>query len=377
MRPERKAYHRSFWIWSAYSYLQSWRLIVDEWLAAAKDPSKQRVFLNDTAGLAYKAAGEAPPWEALRNRAEQSTTRRGVIPAGFVLLSMGLDVQKDRVEWQLVAWARDGRRAVVDIGLVPGAIDEKSTRSLLDGLMAQSWPNETGHRIAPDMAAIDGNAWTEDVWGFAKRHPVSKLIMVRGRGEDHAALFAKVKKERHRTSGKILRYSSRFYNFGTSILKMALYRHLAKTDPMAEGAVLFPPGLGDEYYRQLTAEKRVEEKNRSGFTVWKWTKDANQANEMLDTHLQAEAAALKAGLRGMTDSIWDRLIAEREAPVERVQLDLEDMLLMGSPSPVAQNTSPPETAPQSAASAKPTAPPNPNRARVKTLAARLAAQGED
>ena len=151
MRPERKPYHRSFWVWSAYSPLQSWRLIIDEWIAAAKDPSKQRVFLNDTAGLAYKAAGEAPPWEALRDRAEHSATRRGIIPAGFVLLTLGLDVQKDRVEWQLVAWSRDGRRAVVDIGLVPGAIDEKGTQVLLDGLMAQSLaercrpPHRAGH----------------------------------------------------------------------------------------------------------------------------------------------------------------------------------------------------------------------------------------
>ena len=188
-----------------------------------------------------------------------------------------------------------------------------------------------------------------------------------------------MKKERHRTTGKVLRYSSRFYNFGTSILKMALYRQLAKTDPLTHGAVLFPPGLGDEYYRQLTAEKRVEDKNRSGFTVWRWVKDANQANEMLDTHLQAEAAALKAGLRGMPDSVWDRYTAEREAPIERDQLDLEDMLVTASSPTPAASTAPPGEAPppQPVVSAKPAEAINHHRDRVKKLAARLAAQGED
>ena len=35
--------------------------------------------------------------------------------------------------------------------------------------------------------------------------------------------------------------------------------------------------------------------SRDGFTEYKWVKDPNQANEMLDTMLQAEAAAIKAG----------------------------------------------------------------------------------
>src|SRR5262249_24475795 len=35
--PKAKRFHRSFWIWSAYSYLQSWARIAMEWLRVKGD----------------------------------------------------------------------------------------------------------------------------------------------------------------------------------------------------------------------------------------------------------------------------------------------------------------------------------------------------
>jgi phage terminase large subunit GpA-like protein len=326
-RPHMKKIHRSFYIWSAYSHLQSWKRIALEWLNAKGDPAAEQTFLNDTVGLAFKAQGEAPPWEGLRDRAIASTYARGEIPPGALLICYGMDCQADRVEWQLVGFGRDGRRWVIQYGVVPGHISETRTREQLDGLVAQEWPNSFGRKLKADMAAIDGNAWTEDVWGWAKGHPANKVIMVRGRGEEWAPLLARVKRERNR-SGALLKYSSRFYNFGTSVLKMALYRNLAKADPKVFGFVGFPRGLDDEYFRQLTSERRTPQK-RFGFTVYRWTKDPNQANEGLDTMLQAEAAAIKLGLRGMPDAVWDHYENERE---------VEPAMVDGPAEPLAAQT---------------------------------------
>jgi phage terminase large subunit GpA-like protein len=124
-------------------------------------------------------------------------------------------------------------------------------------------------------------------------------------------------------------------------MKMGLYRNVAKTDPMARGYVAFPRGLEDEYFRQLTAERRTAEK-RHGFTVWRWTKDPSQANEGLDTILQAEAAAIKWGVRGLPDAMWDKLEEERERPAAGQQIDLEDYLSAPRSAPAAL---PPEQLP--------------------------------
>ena len=317
--------HRSFWIWSAYSYLQSWERVAREWLKAKGDSAAEQTFLNDTAGKAYKAQSEAPPWEGLRDRAGKSHYPKGTIPYGALIVTIGIDVQGDRVEWQLVGWGREFRRYVIDYGVIPGHITDQVCQERLDAILRQLWSNEAGRRIAIDMAAIDGNAWTEDVWAFARRHPKSKLIMVRGRAEDTAPRLAKVKKERNDRTGKLLKYAGRFYNFGASVMKMALYRDLAKEDPAKAGYVFFPRGLEDEYFRQLTAESRKSEKRRDGFTVYRWVKDPGQANEALDTMNQAETAATKFGIRGLPDDIWLKFEQERETPPAPEQQDIEDM----------------------------------------------------
>jgi phage terminase large subunit GpA-like protein len=324
--PAAKRFHRSFYVWSAYSPLQSWERIAREWLAAKGDPASEQTFLNDTVGRAYVTTGEAPPWEALRDRAANSEYQRGSIPVGGLVITVGIDCQDDRVEWQAVAWGREFRRWPITCGVIPGHVSEKTCQERLDALVVQTWPNAYGRRIEPDKLAIDGNAYTEDVWAWAKRHPASKVVMVRGDNRESAPLIRRVKREHNNKTGKPLKYSKRFYNFNAGSLKMALYRNLAKLDPMERGYVGFPTGLEDEYFRQLTAERRVPKKKKDGFVEYKWEKDPTQANEMLDTMNQAEAAAILFGVRNLPDKIWDRLESERETHPPEAQLDIEDTL---------------------------------------------------
>lgn len=326
--PERAGTHRSFDLWSAYGPLQSWALIASEWIAAEGDPERERVVLNDTAGRPFHFKGDAPAWEDLRNRAGDSHYPRGLVPAGAVVLTLGIDCQGDRVEAQLVGWGRDKRRWVIDYFVIAGHVSEASTQAQLDQLLAQRWKTAAGALLGIDRAAIDGNAWTEDVWGWARRHPVSRLIMMRGANSEYAPLLMRVKRETDRR-GRKLPWSKRFYNVGVSTLKMGLYLRLAKIDPLAEGYVGLPRGLEDEYFRQLTAERRVVEKDKHGFPRPVWKKDPDQANEALDTMNQAEAAAINFGLRSMPESLWQQFEAERGAPPPAGQMDFEDLPLGG------------------------------------------------
>jgi phage terminase large subunit GpA-like protein len=335
--PAARREHRSFWIWSAYSYLQSFARIAAEWLKARGDPASEKTFINDAVGKAYRAQGEARPWEELRDRAGESHYVRGNVPSGALLLMLGIDCQADRVEWQLVGFGRDYKRYVIEFGIVDRHISDPDCRRNLDLVLARKWRNAAGQQLGIDLAAIDGNAWTEDVWSFARRHPSSKLIMVRGRGDDAAPRLARVKRERNEKTGKLLKYSSRFYHLGVSILKMSLYRDLAKDDPLSVGYIAFPSGLEDEYFQELTAERRMPVK-RNGFTVYRWTKDDRQDNEALDTMVQATGAAIKYGVYGLSDIGWNRLEAEREISRGGPQLDLEDMLGASNATPATAST---------------------------------------
>lgn len=338
--PENRRHHRSFYIWSAYAPTQSFERLAREWLKAKGDPETERVFMNDSVGRAWRAAEEAPPWKDLRERADAGGHTVGTIPVGFPIVTVGVDCQKDFVVWQIKAWSRDRRRAVIDWGSIQGHISEPATQAALDVLLAGEIKTATGSRIRPDMLAIDGNAWTEEVWEWARRHPASRVIMVRGVASEYAPLIARVKKE-HNTRGVPLKYSRRFYNFATSVLKLALYRNLMKQDPLERGYIALPKGLDDEYFRQLTAETRKGSKNpRTGTVEYRWVKDPNQPNEGLDTALQAEAAAIHYGVRSMGEDRWDQLEAERfAAPAER-QGNLEDLLLGAPPAPMTPKTAP-------------------------------------
>lgn len=344
--PAMRRVHRSFYIWSAYSELQSWELIARSWLKAKGDPKSEQTFLNDLVGRAYKATGEAPPWEALRDRAAKNERKAGTIPAGMPIVTAGVDCQVDRCEWQVKAYGPNQRRAVVQYGVIKGHISSAEAREGLDALLKQGFPNAFGREIAIDVLAIDGNAWTEDVWGWAKRHPSSRVIMVRGVKSEAAPLLMQVKKERNR-SGKALPYSKRFFNFATSVLKWATYRDLLKEASLERGFIDLPSGLEDAYFQQLTSETRKEVRNKTGNLEYRWIEDPNTRNEALDTFNQSDAAFVRiAGqARELLDEIWARFMRERECPPPEAQLDLEDDLL-GTVPPTAEEIVRPVTAPR-------------------------------
>jgi phage terminase large subunit GpA-like protein len=113
--PKMKRVHRSFYLWSAYSLLQSFERIARSWLSAKGDPPKEQTFWNDVVGKAYRVLGEAPPWEDIRDRAAESDYSHGNIPAGYPMLTCGVDCQGDRVEWQVVAWGQNS----IELGVSP------------------------------------------------------------------------------------------------------------------------------------------------------------------------------------------------------------------------------------------------------------------
>ena len=313
----------SFHIWRAYSPFRDWGSIAREWLAAQGDPHAEQTFYNDVLGLEYEQAAEAPPWEEIRNRAAAADGYdRGRVPAGALLIEAGVDCQGDRVEVHVKGYGAELRRWTIDYRVIPHHIGETEAHTALDALLKETWPDAFGNRRPLDMLAIDGNAYTNDVFAWAKRHPWTRVIVVRGAKSDIAPPLALTKTER-KIDGKIRNRQKRFYNVGVSQLKSALYKLLTVVDPHARGYCGYPRGLDDEFFRQLTAEVRVVEKDKWGYPRAFWRLEHDR-NEVLDTEMYAEAAAVRCGFYTRTPEDWDQLRREREKPAERGQNDLFD-----------------------------------------------------
>lgn len=314
-----------FFVWTAYAPAKTLAELAEDWFKAKGDPEREKVFFNDRLGLAYEVAGEAPPWEKLKERAEASGAALGWIPKGGLILVAGIDCQGDRVECHVKAFGRDRRRWTIEYLVIPGHISEDATQAAIDALLKRSWPDSFGNRRALDMAAIDAGAWKSDVRDYVKRHPQSKVIMVRGVGGDGAPDVAVVKQERDR-EGKLIKYQRRFWNVGAAPAKASLYKNLVKTDPEARGFCGYPAGLADEFFQQLTVERRVPHHGKDGRTTYRWEKPQGAANEVLDTEIYAEAAATVFGWKRLGDQGWDALEAKLERAPEDPQLDLEQLI---------------------------------------------------
>lgn len=314
----------SFEIWRAYSPMRDWESIARQWILAEGNPSAEQTFYNDVLALAFEVAGDAPPWTEIRDRSNEGETvyDRGHIPPGALILCAGVDCQGDRVEVHIKGYGEKLRRFTIDYRVIPHHIDTAECRDALDKVLKETWPDAFGNRRSLDMLAIDGNAYTRAVFGWAKQHPWTRVIVVRGAKSELAPAMALTKTER-KPDGQIKKAQKRFYNLGVSGLKASLYEQLKKIDVLARGYCAYPRNLDDEFYRQLTAEKREVRKNRWGYPEGHWRLDHDR-NEVLDTEIYAEAAAIRCGWYSRTDEQWDQLRAQREAAAPQPQPDMFD-----------------------------------------------------
>jgi len=308
-------------------FFRAWAELARGWLVAKGKPADEQTFLNDKIGLPYKGATESPPWEELKARYDATGHRLGLVPHGGLIVTAGIDCQKSFVAAHIKAFGPEGRRWTIEYRPIEGHISESATRAKLDALLKETWPDEYGNQRPLQMLAIDGNAWTDDVMDWARTHPWSRVIVTRGHKSETAAPLLPVKSER-RNDGKARRQQKRFYNLGVSRLKTTLYTALGKRDPLERSYCGYPKGLDDSFYQELAAERRVPKKSRDGQVEYRWVKDAEQANEVLDTELIAEGAAIRCGWRALTEKtaaeMEARLVAEGELARQSKAPDLFD-----------------------------------------------------
>lgn len=337
--------HPGFHLWRAYVPQRDWASIATEYAqvmgwtggqaeirtdedAGTKvEEATEQTFWNDVLGLPFEQASKGPDWEKLRDRVENADEGQylplGRVPACGVLLTAGVDNQADRIEVTIVAYGRNYRRWVVEHRVIPHHIGDDEGRAALDSLLKGSWRTALGLPIALDMMAVDEGAFTEDVRDWAKRHPFTRVILIKGSSTANGPTLRP--QADRKANGRIIRRQRRGWMLNVSQLKADFYAWLAKEDEGERGFVAFARGLGDEYYRQITSEVRVLKRTPSGVMISRWELvEPTRRNECLDTMIYSEAAARKRGWSAMTDGQWDVLEAERGQPAAEDQGDLFD-----------------------------------------------------
>lgn len=315
--PENKnTYRKGYHINSLYSPLGwlSWSQIAEQWEEAQKDTNLMRVFVNTILGEPYREKGEAPPWENLYNRRE--TYRINHPPVEVAFITVGVDVQKDRLELEVVGWCKNKRTYSIDFRVLPGDTSARPVWDDLARVVGETWVREDGAELAMRLMAVDTGYNTQHVYDFCKRFDVTRVIPVKG-NESQQVMVAPPRQVDVTSSGKKIG-RVKIWHVGVSVIKSELYGFL-RQDKDENGVLPYGychfPQYEPNYFRGLTAEELQMKMNKRGYRVYQWVKKYER-NEPIDCRVYARAAASVFGLDRFenNDKFWLEV-----APRERVE----------------------------------------------------------
>ena len=136
---------------------------------ARTTPDLMKGFVNTVLGLPFAEAAEAPEWRRLYERREGYPLV--VVPAGGLFLTAGADVQRDRIEVEVVAWGRGKASWSVDYRVLVGDTARPEVWARLDALLARDWPHARGPTLPIRVLGVDAGYATQDVYAWVRRQP--------------------------------------------------------------------------------------------------------------------------------------------------------------------------------------------------------------
>jgi len=279
-----------------------WYEVMEAYRLAEKDPNEMKVFTNTILGETWAEESEAPAWENLYNRRENYAPNS--VPDAVCFLTAGVDVQKDRIELEIVGWGKDKQSYSVDYRTLEGATALPDVWLELEKILSETWTRSDGVEFAVRLMAVDSGYNTTEVYTFCRRFPVSRVIPIKG-SDSLGIAIAPPKtidvSSRGKRVGKV-----KIWQIGVSFLKKELYGWLGIEKGEAEDRPCYChfPQYGENYFRGLTAEDWIPAKKQ-------WKKRFER-NEPLDCRVYARAAAVVVGL--------DRLKPEQIAAMVQAPL---------------------------------------------------------
>ena len=295
--------HASFHIWAAYSIAPdvTWPKLVKKFLEVKGNPATLQPFVNLDLGETWQERGEAPDWERLWLRGEDYSA--GTVPGGVHFLTAGIDVQHDRIEYEVVGWALNKENWSVDTGILWGAPSGTEVWELLDDLLGRTFPGEDGQAFKIARMAVDSGAFTQEVYNWCRRYPMSRVMAVKGMPSSKArTLLSTPSPVDVKANGRRSRRAYKMWPVGVSIAKTEFYGWLKLPVPDTELDEEYPPGYchfpryDRDYFMQITAEQLMTVQKRDGFSAREWQRLPGRQNHRLDCRVYARAAASAEGL---------------------------------------------------------------------------------
>lgn len=303
---------------------------------AQGNPMLLQVFVNTVLGETWTQMGEAPDWQRLYDRRE--TYRLGTVPVGGLFLTAGVDVQRDRIESQIVSWGRGRESWLVDYVVLDGDTARPEVWRRLTELLNTTYPHERGAQLGIVGMAVDSGWATQEVYAWARQQGPGRVLVIKGH-ESGSAPIGQPSAVEVTVAGKRIKRGVKVWPVATSMLKSEFYGWLKLERPTVESGEPFPPGfchypqMPEEFFKQLTAEQLIPRLVK-GYRRMEWVK-TRERNEGLDTRIYARAAASQFGIDRFNERHWKALEAQLGAAVIQTST-----LAVSSPAPVRPTAAP-------------------------------------
>lgn len=156
----------------------SWSDAAKAFEQAQKNSALLQVFVNTVQGETWSLRGEAPEWQRLHDRREEYPI--GTVPQGGLFLTAGVDIQKDRIELEVVAWGRGKESWSVDYRVIDGRTAETEVWRKLTAALDTYYPTESGASLPIVKCAIDSGYATPEVYAWMRQYGGARAVVIKG-----------------------------------------------------------------------------------------------------------------------------------------------------------------------------------------------------
>ncbi|WP_252090430.1 terminase gpA endonuclease subunit [Pseudomonas sp. MWU13-3659] len=267
-------------------------------------------FTNSSMGESYEYKSDAPKTDELEKRAEPYAELTA--PKGVLLVTVGVDVQGDRLAVLFTGWGRGEESWRLYWGELPGnPIDPHDpVWTELDRMIATPIPTESGAQLAVSAVSIDssdGNT-SDAVYTYVRDRQRFNIMAIKGASIDSRdrEIFTKPAQsaDTSQDNTKASKYGLRVFIVGTHKAKTLIDGRM-RLKGSGPGRMHWYSEIRVDYYEQVTNEVLAPHPRTPSKMVWQ--KKAGRRNEALDCEVYALHAARSLKTHLLRDHEWDQL----------------------------------------------------------------------
>jgi phage terminase large subunit GpA-like protein len=253
-----------------------------QFVESKADPEKLKVFINTKLAETYEENidGEGVEEDSLIARVEDYSGA----PEGVLIITMAVDTQDDRLEYELRGWGVDEESWLIDYRVIHGDPGLPDVWRDLNDILESKVRHARGINMTISTACIDaGGHHAESVYKFCKtmQRQGRRVYAIRGASQSWRPVISKMS---NNNSHKV-----KMFIVGTDTAKDTIFSRLKSAEPGA-GYCHFPAHIPDHYFTGLTSEKLVKRYHKGRTTKQYIKKTQSARNEPLDLFVYSLAA---------------------------------------------------------------------------------------